>query len=276
LNSGTEHFFVNVDSTDPRVEEEAAGLDPEVAKPHSLTRFLTLPTVIARANPSKKDPIINFAKSIVLTFDQYVQAAMQLKCTREEAAREKERKRGEKNESKQRKLAEREEENVRKVAHPEQAAWLKKQRAEERALQQAQRATKREEATREKAAKAVQIPGGEDDRGTRSWARRRSIIRKCRKHKRVFLLPARLIVPAIPIGIYRLCGPSPAESVSQPIFLYLTNRHVLNAASIPTSFFPISRPFAISTTHTAISKSLSSVSTPTICPLPVVCLQHQR
>jgi hypothetical protein len=29
-NSGTEHFFVNIDSVDPNVEEEAAGLDRDV------------------------------------------------------------------------------------------------------------------------------------------------------------------------------------------------------------------------------------------------------
>ena len=88
----TEHFFVTVDGQDPALEEQAASANPNVFELQSLTTFLTLPTVTARANPAKNDPIINFAKSIVLTPDQYLQAASQLKITREQAAREKEQK----------------------------------------------------------------------------------------------------------------------------------------------------------------------------------------
>jgi hypothetical protein len=91
------------------MEDEAIALDPEVSEPHSMTTFLTLPTMTARANPAKKDPIINFAKSIVLTSDQYVQAAMHLKNTRKKATREKEQKRGKRVELKRRKLVERDE-----------------------------------------------------------------------------------------------------------------------------------------------------------------------
>ena len=150
----TEHFFITVDG-DPALKEQAASADPEVLELQSITTFLTLPIVTARANLGKKDPIINFAKSIVLTSDQYLQAATHLKNTREQAAREKEQKRGERVELQRRKLTEREEANARKAADREEVARLKEQRASEIALERARKAAERQRATREKAEKVA-------------------------------------------------------------------------------------------------------------------------
>jgi hypothetical protein len=42
--------------------ELVAELDLAIMEPHSMTRFLTLPTVTTRINLTKRDPIVNFAK----------------------------------------------------------------------------------------------------------------------------------------------------------------------------------------------------------------------
>jgi hypothetical protein len=65
----TQHYFVDVDDENPDLCDEVAGLDPAIMVPHSMTRFLTLPTITARINPNKRDPIVNFAKSVILTLD---------------------------------------------------------------------------------------------------------------------------------------------------------------------------------------------------------------
>ena len=44
-----QHFFVDADTSDPANAEEVVGLDPTVSNPDSITRFLTLPTITARA-----------------------------------------------------------------------------------------------------------------------------------------------------------------------------------------------------------------------------------
>ena len=81
-----QHYFVDVDDKNPDLRDEAAGLNPDIIEPHSLTRFLTLPTVTTRINPKKQDPIVNFAKSVILILDQYVEAAHQMRTRREETA----------------------------------------------------------------------------------------------------------------------------------------------------------------------------------------------
>jgi hypothetical protein len=62
---------VNVDAH-LDVDDKAAGLDPEVSLPKSITRFLTLLTITAKTSPRKQDSFVNFAKSIILTSDQYI------------------------------------------------------------------------------------------------------------------------------------------------------------------------------------------------------------
>jgi hypothetical protein len=140
----TQHYFVTIDDTDPNIDEEAAGLDPAISEPQSMTRFFTLPTVIARINPKRGDPIVNFAKSINLTSDQYVEAVHQMKCRKEEVAMAKERIREERVESKKRKATEWEEAAQRRALEQEESQDSKNQRAAERAESQAHKAAKRE------------------------------------------------------------------------------------------------------------------------------------
>ena len=82
-NASIEHFFVAPDSEDPAVAEDVVRLDAEVPRPESITHFLTLPSVTERPNPRRRlDPIINFTKSVMLTSDQYVEAAEHVKQAR--------------------------------------------------------------------------------------------------------------------------------------------------------------------------------------------------
>jgi hypothetical protein len=119
-NSIIEHYFVNANAH-LDVDDKTVGLDPEVSQLESITQFLTLPTITARTNPRKRDLLVNFAKSIILTSDQYIQAMEQLKTTREEAALEKERTRQEKVESRKRKLAYHEQANAERALSREHA-----------------------------------------------------------------------------------------------------------------------------------------------------------
>jgi hypothetical protein len=79
-----------------------------------------LPTVTARINPKKRDPIVNFAKLVIFTFDQYIEVEQVIKTRREEAEIAKKRNREEKLESKVRKLAEQEETLARRVLEHEE------------------------------------------------------------------------------------------------------------------------------------------------------------
>jgi hypothetical protein len=38
----------------------------------SITKFLILPTISARVSNKKRDPIVDFSKSIMLTSDAYI------------------------------------------------------------------------------------------------------------------------------------------------------------------------------------------------------------
>ena len=104
------HFFVDADTCDPPIAREAVGLDPTVSTPESITRFLTFPTITARA-PRRRfiDPVVDFTKSVMLTSVIYVSAVKQLQ-EKEEAARTKATNKNEREETKRRKLLEREEE----------------------------------------------------------------------------------------------------------------------------------------------------------------------
>jgi hypothetical protein len=80
----------------------------DVEHAQSITRFLTLPTVIQISNPRSKDLAVDFTKFVILTSDQYVAAATQLQQAREEALRKKKREKLRKKESRKRKASERE------------------------------------------------------------------------------------------------------------------------------------------------------------------------
>ena len=153
----TQHYFIDVDNENPYLRDEAAGLDPAIMEPQSLTRFLTLPTVTARINPKKRDPIVNFAKSVILTSNQYIEAAHQMRTRREEAATTKERNKEERVESRKRKAAEKEEATARRAIEREESRRLKEQKAHERVEAQARKAAEKEEALRVRAVKAAEL-----------------------------------------------------------------------------------------------------------------------
>jgi hypothetical protein len=68
------------------------GMDVDATEEdRSITRFLTLPTISARVSNKKRDPIVDFSKSILLKSEAYIHAAEQLKTRAEEASREKQR-----------------------------------------------------------------------------------------------------------------------------------------------------------------------------------------
>ena len=80
---------MNVDAHSD-VDDKATRLNPEVPQLKSIIWIQTLPTVTTRRNPRKRDPLVNFAKSIIMTSDQYMQVVEKLKTTHEEATLEKE------------------------------------------------------------------------------------------------------------------------------------------------------------------------------------------
>jgi hypothetical protein len=101
--SETEHFFVNVDLGDPVEEEEVSRLDPDVSAPESITHFLQLPRLAPRASSRRSDPVVDFAKSIILTSTAYEEAAMGVRAARENSMHEKARQRQEREETKKKK-----------------------------------------------------------------------------------------------------------------------------------------------------------------------------
>ena len=153
-DAGTEHFFVDIDPSDPTADPDIGGLDTDVTEPDSITRFLQLPTFTPRACSRRRDPIVDFAKSIILTCDAYEEAEVGVRMRRENAATEKQRQRIEREETRKRKAIEREENNARKAAQREESLRLKEQRAQEKAALQAQKAAEKEAAAQAKAARA--------------------------------------------------------------------------------------------------------------------------
>ena len=121
----------------------------------SITRFLTLPTVTKRNKTKSRDPIFDFTKSHILTSDKFTTAMQRLKESRENAAKEKERKAVEKEETKKRKATEREEAQVAKLLAREEAARAKSLRAAMRAEEQARKHLERPEATNLKVHRAA-------------------------------------------------------------------------------------------------------------------------
>jgi hypothetical protein len=118
LASSVQHFFIDTDTSGPLLAKEAAGLDPAVTTPESITQFLTLPTITARANPHKRlmDPVVDYTKSVMLTSNAYLTTMQQLQEKRNQAAMDKERGCFDKAESKCKKLQERKEEKRQREA----------------------------------------------------------------------------------------------------------------------------------------------------------------
>jgi hypothetical protein len=69
---------------------EATDADCLAPEPPSITKFLTLPTIIAQINPKTKDPIVNFAKSLIFTSNQYSSVVQKMKCLKEDIAKQRE------------------------------------------------------------------------------------------------------------------------------------------------------------------------------------------
>lgn len=168
-DSNVQHFFVDADPSLPEAASEVVGFEADAAVEGSITQFLTLPTVAARVNRRSKDPIMDFSKSIMLTSEQYINAAAQLKEAKAASTRQKEQARLEKEEKKRRRAIEREEERrakearaaeapearAQKLAEREEARALKESRAAKAAHARATRAVDREYAQRLRAERAV-------------------------------------------------------------------------------------------------------------------------
>ena len=84
-----QHYFVNEDSLDLDIVEEVGGLDLDISQLDSITWFLILTTIIQCNNPGNRDPIINFAKFVIFTSQEYLVAVTQLKQANKDAIKEK-------------------------------------------------------------------------------------------------------------------------------------------------------------------------------------------
>ena len=62
--------------------EEIAIMDPNVHNPKSIMQFLTLPAVASRATSTRQGLIMDFTKSIMLTSQEYMNAALEVRCLR--------------------------------------------------------------------------------------------------------------------------------------------------------------------------------------------------
>lgn len=154
-DSSASHFFVAPDPADSgEGAVEIATIDAGEGEPESITRFLTLPTIAARASSKRRDPLLDFTKSKILTSDEYTAAVQRLNDAKELAAREKERLRTEKEASRQRKTAEKEaraaalaEARARRLEEKEEAARLKALRVAELAAARAAKAAEKARST---------------------------------------------------------------------------------------------------------------------------------
>ena len=148
-DSTAAHFFVAPDQSDEDVANELARLELDEGEPESITRFLTLPTITARANPRRRDPILDFTQSKILTSDEYAAAVERQKEAKESAAREKERLREEKEAAKRRKALEKE-------ARALEAAAARERRSAEKELALRMRTERAAQVAAARAAKAAE------------------------------------------------------------------------------------------------------------------------
>ena len=89
-SSGTEHYFIEADPMDEIAVEEIATMDTDIENPESITTFLTLPASAPRAMSRRRDSIMDFMKSVMLTLDKYVIVVLEVRRTRLALAAEKE------------------------------------------------------------------------------------------------------------------------------------------------------------------------------------------
>ena len=85
------HFYVDADPNDATVVDDVAGAELQAQSLESITRFLALPSTTPRLNQKHQDPIMDFTKLIILTSDEYMEAAVEVRQAKEDAAKEKQR-----------------------------------------------------------------------------------------------------------------------------------------------------------------------------------------
>ena len=73
------HYFVHCNTSDPNGDEIGGLKNEHESGTTSLTNFLTLPIVAAQVSNKKRDPLVDFTKSIILTIDTYISSLEQLK-----------------------------------------------------------------------------------------------------------------------------------------------------------------------------------------------------
>jgi hypothetical protein len=82
----TEHFYVDVQPSELDSIGKATDTDCLAPKAPSITKFLTLPTITVQINSKRKDPVVNFAISLILTSDQYISAVQEMRISKEDSA----------------------------------------------------------------------------------------------------------------------------------------------------------------------------------------------
>ena len=148
---------MGVDPAEPTPPEEIAVPNPTVQNPNSITQFLQLPSFTTRPNSRRRDPIVDYSKSVILTSTEYENAAIAIVNARKAAMKEKEQQKQEREEMKKRKAAEREEANAQRLADREESLQRKEQRQQEKDAAQTRKAAEREEAARQKAQRAAEL-----------------------------------------------------------------------------------------------------------------------
>jgi hypothetical protein len=74
---------------DTDATDEVRGLDPDIPVADSITQFLQFPSLAPRARYGRSDPMVDFARFVILTSTNYEEAAMDVRVTREHAILEK-------------------------------------------------------------------------------------------------------------------------------------------------------------------------------------------
>ena len=105
--AGPKHFFVGPEQSEGVKDDDLIGLELDDVEENSITQFLTLPTITARSNPRRRDPILDFTKSIILISEDYISPTRSKREAKVLAAQEKERNKLEKEETRKQKATER-------------------------------------------------------------------------------------------------------------------------------------------------------------------------
>ena len=80
LHIDIEYLFITIDKMNPSFDEDIAILDTEVEELNSMIHFLQLLIVSIRISNYKRDLLVDFAKSIILTSSLYKDLKQLLRC----------------------------------------------------------------------------------------------------------------------------------------------------------------------------------------------------